>query len=776
MTSQKTKFAVYNLAGKEKAFYLTEKVKLEIKPDAIPKKMIAHSIIIIDRSGSMYYDIEALKETLIKLLTLDEYSNSELVVTLISYSSKGDLTCHFQRVPIQEVMQPDSAYIVDIKAIRATYLTCISQSLKLANELIRPDELTAITLHSDGYANDSSFNSESKAIEEICNDLKNKEVFVNTIAYSSYSDFKFLAKIANSVSGVCIQAGNIKEVYDALYNTGNVLKEATGIVIEETLASDYSYQVFFSPTAKKINGTNQTLKVFGLKPEDESYIYKYKQITKTAYEQLTDVPVSQNDPSVYIFAKANLADGNLNTAKYALASTFNATLTARHAKALTNEDIADFTKDLEIAVFYPHVLAEHEILDNVKVNDKISVLALIDILSEHRQHIIINLKHLKETYQRKGIKRVNGTRGENGELIKPWLEIEYIESGDYVQMSSFDINRNTATINMLLTQKVKLVKAEDKTPITEVAGVLLNDLTTFNNYTIVSDGEINVKALKIKISSKKTFDDLQAVGVIDGEEFDFQKEYTLQLADLPLVSFEGNYSSVEGLFTQLAEIKALTSILSAHLREESDVFIPAQIEELKKHYLSKNLYLNFPTTNEYTDLKVALSDGTVDSRVSYKIDIGSLEIVNFNKLSSDLMKAVFDDFLGIETTGKFAEILNLVGAEILALLLQAKHAGTPVDRQEIIDAMTTAKQKLEAYTENVYREKISPLVFYIGATGLLPDEMNAPAMTADEISSKYPDLQFSKSEQEGTFFVVGDTIISVYAENEYYSKKPVGVS
>ena len=140
------------------------------------------------------------------------------------------------------------------------------------------------------------------------------------------------------------------------------------------------------------------------------------------------------------------------------------------------------------------------------------------------------------------------------------------------------------------------------------------------------------------------------------------------------------------------------------------------------------------------------------------------------------MKAVFDDFLGIETTGKFAEILNLVGAEILALLLQAKHAGTPVDRQEIIDAMTTAKQKLEAYTENVYREKISPLVFYIGATGLLPDEMNAPAMTADEISSKYPDLQFSKSEQEGTFFVVGDTIISVYAENEYYSKKPVGVS
>lgn len=829
MASQKTKFAMYNLAGKEKSYYLAEKVTVEFQPEAIPKKAIAHSIIIIDRSGSMCGDIEALKETLIKLLTLDEYSNSQLVVSLISYSSKGDVTCHFQRVSIQDVMANDSPYIAEIKAIEAGCLTCISQSLKLAKDLIQPGELTAITLHSDGYANDSSFNAESKAIEVICNDLQNMDVFVNTIAYSPYSDFKFLAKIANSVSGSCLQAGNIKEVYDALYNTGNVLKEATGIVIEETLATDYSYQIFFSPTAKKINGTNQTLKVFGLKPEDQAYIYKYKQITQDAYSQLTDIAIAQNDPSVYLFAKANLADGNLNTAKYALASTFNATLTERHSKALTNEDIASFSQDLEIAIFYPHILAEHEILDHVKVNDKIAILDLIKILVKHRQYIIINLNHLQQTYQRKGVKRVHGTRGENGELIKPWLEIEYIEPGDYVQMGSFDINRNTATINMLIQRSVKLVKSADKTPITEVAGVLLNDLRTFNNYTIVSDGEINVKALKVKISSKQAFNELNAVGVIDGEEFDFQKEYTLQLQGLPLVNFAnfvGNYQTIDGLFTQLAEIKVLSSILAAHLREESDIFIPAQIEELKKHYLSKSLYLNFPTTNEYTDLKLALSDGTVDSRVSYKIDIGSKEILNLSKLSSanqfldkryevydavtgeiftkptfelglneniafrpksvsartkitkadNLMKMVFNDFLGIENNGKVAEILNLVGAGSLAVLLQAKNAGTAINKQEIINAMTIAKNQLEEYTETVYREKISPLVFYIGATGLLPDEINAQAMTADELGSKYADLQFSKSEQEGTFFVFGDTVISVYAQTEYFSKTLVSVS
>ncbi len=160
-----------------------------------------------------------------------------------------------------------------------------------------------------------------------------------------------------------------------------MLKEAIGIIIEEPLASDYSYQVFFYPTARKINRTDQTLKTFGLKPEDESYLYKYQQITKEAYTQLTDVPIVQNDQSVYIFAKANLAEGNLNTAKYALASTLNAPLTARYTKALTDKDIAKFTQDLEIAIFYPHVLDKNEILDHVKVNEKISVSALIDIFS-----------------------------------------------------------------------------------------------------------------------------------------------------------------------------------------------------------------------------------------------------------------------------------------------------------------------------------------------------------------------------------------------------------
>jgi hypothetical protein len=46
----------------------------------------------------------------------------------------------------------------------------------------------------------------------------------------------------------------------------------------------------------------------------------------------------------------------------------------------------------------------------MKKYEKISVSALIDILSQHRQHIMIKLKYMQATYQGKGVKHVNGVR------------------------------------------------------------------------------------------------------------------------------------------------------------------------------------------------------------------------------------------------------------------------------------------------------------------------------------------------------------------------------
>ncbi|MEH2169116.1 MAG: hypothetical protein V7K41_21150 [Nostoc sp.] len=452
--------------------------------------------------------------------------------------------------------------------------------------------------------------------------------------------------------------------------------------------------------------------------------------------------------------------------------------------------------------------------------NQISLVELIQFFAQYRNHIIVNIKHLQEHYQRTGIKRIRGVRNENGELLQPWLKTKDIDDTEYIGMGEFQFNRNTATINMLVKRRVKLAKVEDQTPTIEVAGLLVNDLNTFKNYTIVNDGKLNVNSLQVKISSKKVFDLLKEKGILNAEEFDFRAEHTIQLDKLPLVAANSYYSSIDGLFNELAEIKVLTSIICAHLKKESDVFIETQLDEFKKHYLSKNIYINFPTTNEYTDINQALVDGTIDSKLSYKIDIGSQDILNLSKFPSankflnkmyrlydketgeiimkptfemvfhenlavrhrllssrtkitkvdELMKPIFDDFLGLEPNSIVGGILKKVGADSLAQLLQDKQTGKQIGKEEMVAALTVANNKLEEYAENIYQDKISPLVFYIGCTGVLPEQMEAKAMTADEAAAKYPNLQFSKNEQKGTFFVVGDSIINIYTKTKYYSQ------
>ena len=348
----------------------------------------------------------------------------------------------------------------------------------------------------------------------------------------------------------------------------------------------------------------------------------------------------QTSEAVLAFARTQLSEGDINTAKYALASTYDATLIERHGKALTNLQVAAMAQDLDTVLFQPGILQEHDVLDHVPVNTRISVLALAHLLGQHRNDFTVNLEHLKSNYVRRGLRRVQGTRDDSGKLIEPSLKTEFSDKGDYAPVSSFDINRNTANLNMLIARPVQLVPRSGGKPIKEVAGIKLDKLMTFNNYTMIGDGELNVPTLKIRIGSRELFDTLKKEGVLETEDgqpaakYDAKTDYTLRLDTLPLVPpFEGAID-LDGVFEDLAEMKVLSSILAAHLKEVSEEYTPEQLEELKRHYLSKSLYLNFPTTTEYTDLQQALAEGSVDTRVSYKIDIGNRRIINLSKLMS----------------------------------------------------------------------------------------------------------------------------------------------
>lgn len=813
------KFALYNYAGKPVAHYLVDTQVVE-EEAVVEVQQVSHHIVIVDRSGSMYSEMEPLKNTLLKLLTLEEYESAEMLVSLVSYSSQGDCTVHFDRVKVEDVMKPGSKQQDAIRALRVTGLTCISQALHEARKLVRPEEITAISLHSDGYANDRSAASEAKEIDKACQSFQSmSNVFINTIAYSRWSDFKLLAKVANSMSGVCVHALKIKQVYDALHNTADLLAGQVTPAMDAPLGQA-DYQVFFSAHAMKLNGAGGDMVVRGLRPEDDKTLFKYRKVDEATWSASAAPVLGENGPEsltpVLAFARANLAEGNLNTAKYALVSSRDVTLLNQHARALTNQEIANFASDLEEVLFMEE-LEQHQFSQDYGLKiDRVSVLELLNILGEHSGDLQVDLEALSKVYVRRSLRRVPGTRDESGELIKPWLKTEYIDDGGWAQVQSFDINRNTANINMLVTRRVRLVQTDDGTPITDVAGINVSELTNYNNYTIVGDGSLNLPSMQVKIGSKKLFRALAAVKMVEGE-YDPTATYTLDLSGLPLVSFDQQFTDVTGSFDKLARLKAASSLLSACLKDQSEDYTAEQIEELKRHYLSTSLYLNFPTTNEYTNLDEALAQGKVDTRLSYKVDLGSTSILNLSKLHSankflermftvtvngtqekkpkmtaiwedqveygykklsartkitevdNLMKPIFEDFLGLADTGELAKILGWCDkAELAGDIKKITQGG--LGRDEAVEVLTEANRAINRATRQLFREKISPLVFYIGATGLLPDEFEARAMAADEVSAAHPEISIGKAEQEGTFFDLGnDTLLTVYVKGEYFT-------
>jgi hypothetical protein len=535
------------------------------------------------------------------------------------------------------------------------------------------------------------------------------------------------------------------------------------------------------------------------------------------------VPEAQTSEAVLAFARTMLAEGNLNTAKYAVASMFDKTLLDRHSRALTNLQVASMAQDLDQALVNAGTMNEHEILNEVPVNRKPALLQVIKILADHRDGFEIHFGHLRDNYVRRGLRRVQGTRDADGKLIEPSLKTEFAEKDDYVRAGSFDINRNTANLNVLIPRKVRLVKRDTGELIENVAGISLENLSNFNNYTIVGDGELCVRTLVLRISEKRLFDVLKEHEILEVEGKPASKhskttDYTLRLDLLPLVPpFEGTVN-LDGVFDSLAELKVLSSVCSAHLKEESDTLTPEQVEALKAHYLSKSLFLNFPTTTEYTDLQAALADGSVDTRTSYKIDIGSRTILNLSKLHSankflermyevldekgqkidkakfedclegvryqhktlsartkvtqidNFMKRLFDDFLGLAPNGSAVKILQSVGANDLAAIVEARGKGTQPTRAAFVKALAAASKALDRAADELFNERVSPLVFYIGSTGTLPDEIDTKAQTADQIVAKYPDLSPSKDESDGMFYEIGNTILTVFAKMEYFSR------
>lgn len=785
----------------------------------------SHHILIVDCSGSMYGDIRDVRETIQKVLTLEEFQNADQLVSLISYASMGDVKIHFSRIKVDAVMAPGSPYLDQIRKLNTRGCTCISQSLAIAQSLCRAGELTCISLHSDGWANDRSSASENVELDkQIKQYSQMSDVFVNTLAYRQYVDFNLLSKVANSLSGKCLKVAGIKEVYQALHDTTSLLASSRFPAIVRSL-DGAGYQVFVSKGDRKTNGTGGELVIRGLSAESDKTLYRYREVDAATYEA-SKAPVCGEGGDLaplLAFVRAQLSEGNINQAKYALVSTRDETLLATHYRALTNEALALMAVDVDAALYDgtgTHSFSAGYGLDTSKA----SVLEILRALEHWTGKVQVDVKHLQAGYHHRSLQRLDGSRQDDGTVALPWITTRYTDKPEtgpegeerWCTLTDLVFNRANATINLQVRRPIELVERATGNAIHEVANVDLRNLATFRNYTAIGDGALNIKELKLRFDDKRAFRDLQKLGVVEGE-YHPHTAYKIDLDSRPVTPFNQTFKGLDGVFEKTAGSKVLVSILKALTEGESVQFTGEQVEELKRHYVTPSLYVSLPSTTPYTDLQDALAKGQVDSRTSFNVDIGNTKIISLSQLKSanaylerrftltangedqkkpklqmwwakdwkvgvkalsartkldavdELMYPIFEDFLGTKRNGSVEKILRLadITEEQLARFEQARSRA--LSREESVEVFKEIQRLLKDADDKLFHEVISPVVFYIGSTGLTPDEWNAKALNAEALSQKFPDIKIGKDESEGSFYLLGNTIVSVYGETVHFT-------
>jgi hypothetical protein len=808
------KFALHNYGGKAVKFYTVEAQDVTPDPQAAATSP-SHHIAILDVSGSMWGDIDSVKNIIEKVFTAEEFNDPAMKISLLTYSSNGDCRVHFEKVTVEDVLAPNSPHIAEIRNLRVRGLTGMSQALVTAEKLIDDAEVTCISLHTDGYANDPSPYAEAQSIVKAVEALeKHPNAFCNTVGYRSYCDFALLAAISNRLSGKSMQAANAREVYKALHDTQTLLAGQMSPVIEAGIGQ-FDFIAFVSKKGEKVLGGTSSLTVRGLSGDDDATIYRYKAVDEQTYA-VAPGPVCDgltNPTPLLAFCRANIALGNLNVAKFAMVSTKLGSLLDKHSRALVAAEVVEMSSDVE-AFLYDKV-SESLRADYGLGETGPSVLELLSQLNTFRSSLRVNVRDLAANYQRRGLKRVTGTRNDKGEIEPPTHKLQTPRDNTAVQVSGIDINRDTATANIRLVEDGTLIETAGGTPVEEVAGIKL-DLKSYHNYTLVGDGRINVPVLPIRTSDKRCFAMLKDMGLVTGD-FDPSAQYNLDLSKMPLVDYDQDFGDMPSdVADELAELTVLQKILSGLTAGESEALTAEQIAALKECYISPALYFSPPTTVPYADLAVALAQGEVDTYLSYKVKIGTPDITNVSKLASgnaylqrrftltgadgsevakptlkdwwadgntwgikslsartkltpvdDVSYPIYEGFLGLGDTGALKDVLLAAHLEPNTFM-DALSGG--MDRDEALAVFKDALRKTDNAIDVMYEHHVCPLAFYVGATGLVPDNFGA-AMTADQLTEKYPNVSLAKAEKEGTFYQVPgtDMILGVFVQAEHFS-------
>lgn len=802
----KKKIALKNLNGEVTAHFAVSKVGVEVTQDA-SQLLQRHHLIIVDRSSSMSSYLRELQSLLLKLLTLEEYRDDQSLITMISFGGREDDFIHCERMTLREVMLSSSEILDQLIHVQTSTETSLYKAFSYALTAIREEETSQISLHSDGHSLKQELNKEPERLFKLVQKLQGSSVKINTIAPAQRCDLSSLAELAEQGHGASIVASDLRQVYDAHFNTSQAMIKSVARHVRVPANNREGWILVAPQFSRTVCGEGPT-ELLDLDLDESAAVYLIEPLGYVGYEALA-VPTLKSDHkedllSLLALSRYFIFRREFNLAKYALLATKNQPFILKHIKAISGPQLTSLSQDLEDLLLRQDLEPEgHRMLQK---NDRTSpsVQEVMELLNRYRGEVLLDQKRLNHKYPLIGLKRVIGERDEQGQLHVPSLSYHALHSEEHGVLESCEINQNNATIHLRMSEAVILRDAEGE-DISELSGIELSNLRQFRSYCVVSDGVLHLNSLWMVIQSKSLFRDLCQWGLLSGE-YDPVTPVQLSLDQLPLARFSPPEVKVRGMFDKLAQARLLRSFLKAYLKGYSDRFTEEQLEALQAHYLTPKLHLNFPMTSAHSDLPHSIAQGEVGTKLTYHIDLGNHLFAGLDRLPSasaffranyrvvtskgnvippelhrihdgqvrarsglkatpsrDLLKPLMDDLLMIEQTGMLRELFVRLG--ISAHLIRSTFSVIRTGYQRTEQNLRVLSQLLdavEAGLDHIYQTQLTPLIYYLGTTGCFPDSMSVQVLYPEEARSRYQTLRLPESYRDGLIFDLGEgSILSV---------------
>ena len=783
-------------------------------PKPTPAK--ADLVAVIDRSGSMWGEIDNVKSGLSKLLGVHEVLGGgvDLTLSLISYSSHGDCIKHFERVPMDKATT-DNTVASQIESIRSTGLTGMSQAVQMAKTLKQPGRVLYVVLMSDGYCNDPGVRSEQQGSQKAVDEIVTAGGIVSTLCYGGYADFAFLNGLATAGKGVCLRAGSAKEFYLAMETGARAAAnlQAQAIVLK---ADGAEIVVCIDPRAKTVMSAvgGKDLVLTSL-PSPDAKAYRFVKADSGHAG-----PASTSEESALaalLAARAMLDHGDVTRAKEFVIG--SAAQDARKFwRALTSAEQRDLTGAIDAVLFGDDPITLDDTLSVIPPGA--SILDVFAVMEEFKPGTIqVHLPSLKSAYQRRTVPRVAGSLAADG-TITPFRYSLEGDGSEWANVTGIVLSRTSPNASLQTMIPAYLKDEQTGEGVDKIGPVDLTDkLKMVRNYTIVGDGSVLTEKARFKVNDRRAREALSALGLqVNPEtwevEIDFSKMAVASKDPgdcLPSVTDVNRMLSAAALAKLLAAVKP---------EGESAEFDPATVVALKEHGLTPAMNFSPPTTTPYADRKKALADGVIDTRIGYEVFVGTPAMPQLMKDlygGDEFLKRRFEAKLGgTDVAKEFMEgAIMLDGAVFSAKALTARTKlneadaaayavncgalGVPeagaeaalldalifaygdkaaakaaadkiaecrtgkMDRATAIGEVDAIRRRIEAAISRFWAAHISPVVMYTGGTGAVPASIKAKSVELASINGSLPKAM----KEEGVFFLTpGGLLITIVASQE----------